>query len=234
MKLFLKGAKDGIPIALGYLSVSLAFGILAVNSGQPWWAPVVTSLSNFTGTGQFVGIDLIAVNASLTEICFTLLVINLRYLLMSLSLSQRVRPEMKLVPRMAIAFGITDEVFAVSLEQEAPLSGRYLAGLILSSYAGWVGGTIIGVLAGSVIPESVRTAMGIALYAMFIAIIIPPSRESLPVRLTVVIAVVISCGLYVLFPKLGSGWSMIIAGVAAAAVMSVLKPVKTEEAENEH
>ena len=101
MKLFLKGAKDGIPIALGYLSVSLAFGILAVNSGQPWWAPVVTSLSNFTGTGQFVGIDLIAVNASLTEICFTLLVVNLRYLLMSLSLSQRVRPEMKLLPRMA-------------------------------------------------------------------------------------------------------------------------------------
>ena len=226
---FSKGAKDGVPIALGYLSVSLAFGILAVNSGQPLWAPVVTSLTNFTGTGQFVGIDLIAANASIAEIAFTLLVINLRYMLMSLSLSQRIRPEMKLLPRLAIAFGITDEVFAVTLKQEAPIGGRYMAGLILTSFAGWVGGTAAGVLAGSIIPASVQSAMGIALYAMFIAIILPPSKDSAPIRMTVIIAVAISCFIYWVFPALSSGWSMIISGVTASVIMAIVRPIKQED-----
>ena len=120
------GSKDGIPIFLGYLSVSLAFGILAVKSGQPIWAPVLTSLTNFTGTGQFVGIDLIAANASLMEIAFTLLVINLRYMLMSLSLSQRVRPSMSLPTRLAMRCKLT--VFAVAIQH------IFLAALLAGSY----------------------------------------------------------------------------------------------------
>ena len=129
MKLFLKREqKTEFQLRWAICPCSLAFGILAVNSGQPWWAPVVTSLSNFTGTGQFARHRSDCGQCVAHGNLFYAVGDQLRHLLMSLSLSQRVRPEMKLLPRMAIAFGITDEVFAVSLEQEAPLSGRYLAG----------------------------------------------------------------------------------------------------------
>lgn len=179
---FSRGLRDGLPIALGYISVAFAFGILAVEKGLPAWSPILISVTNFTGTGQFAGIDLIAAMASFAEIAFTLLIINLRYLLMSLSLSQRLEPGIGLGKRMAIAFGITDEIFAVAIQKESLLGGKYLAGLILSSYSGWVGGTVLGALASSLLPASLLSALGIALYAMFIAIIIPPGPEQPPGR----------------------------------------------------
>ncbi|MBQ9942552.1 MAG: AzlC family ABC transporter permease [Christensenellaceae bacterium] len=227
---FKKGIKDGLPIALGYLSVSFAFGILAVEKGLPVWSPILISFTNFTGTGQFAGADLMAMGAGLMEIAFTLLIINLRYLLMSLSLSQRISPKMGLLARLGISFGITDENFAVAIAQTSPLTGKYMAGLILTSFFGWLSGTALGALAGAFLPESLLSALGIALYAMFIAIIIPPCRENKAVLTVVGVAIVLSC-LFTYIPALatlGSGWAIIICGVSSALLGAWLFPADDE------
>ena len=130
---FAAGLRDGLPILLGYLSVAFAFGMSTVAKGFPLWLPTLISATNFTGTGQFVGVDLIYARAALAELAFTLLIINLRYLLMSLSLSQRLAPSVGFFRRLAIAFGNTDEIFAVAMQQEGALNFNYRLGLILSS-----------------------------------------------------------------------------------------------------
>ena len=226
-----QGMKDGLPIALGYLSVSFAFGMLSVKNGLPFWAPISISLTNLTGTGQFAGMELIAAHASLLEIAFTVLIINLRYFLMSLSWSQRIAPDLSLGKRCLIAFGNTDEIFAVAIQKESLLGGKYLAGLILSSYSGWVGGTILGALASSLLPASLLSALGIALYAMFIAIIVPPARSSRPVALVILIAVCLSCLFrYVPFLSgLSSGWVIIISGLVSALIGTFLFPIQEDK-----
>lgn len=229
---FKKGLKDGLPIAFGYLSVSFAFGILAVNSGLPIWAPIITSLSNFTGTGQFVGTSMIAVGTAVLEIAFTQLIVNARYILMSISLSQRLG-KMNFLKKMFIAFGNTDEIFAVAISKYTELNFRYMSGLILSSFAGWVGGTIIGAVAGAVIPNSVLNAMGIALYAMFIAIIVPDMRKSRAVACVVAIGALISVVFHYTpyLNKLNDSWIIIIAGIGATMIGAILFPLKDEPKE---
>ena len=231
-----KGVKDGLPIAFGYVSVAFAFGMLAIEKGLPLWAPIVISLTNFTGTGQFVGMGMIFTTATLLEVAFTMLIVNLRYLLMSLSLSQRIEPGMPLWKRIIIAFGNTDEIFAVSMQQNRALNFRYMLGLILCAYSGWILGTCIGAMASSLLPLSVRSALGIAIYAMFIAIIIPPAREMRPVAIVVALAVGLSC-LFKWIPFLnamGSGWAIIICGVAASAAGALLFPIKVKKEGDKH
>lgn len=228
---FAKGARDGLPIAFGYLSVSFAFGMVCIQKGLPAWAPIIISLTNFTGTGQFAGADLIAAGAAFTEIAVTLLIINLRYLLMSLSLSQKLSDKLTLANRLAIAFGNTDEIFAVAMQQNGPLTFPYMMGLIMSSFSGWVFGTVLGVFASSFLPEMVRSALGIALYAMFIAIVIPAARESKPITRVVLISVAISC-IFFFVPglnMLSKGWVIIICGIVSSAVGAAFFPLRCEE-----
>lgn len=229
---FKKGLKDGLPIAIGYLSVSFAFGILAVNSGLPIWAPIITSLTNFTGTGQFVGTTLIAAGASIAEIAFTLLIINARYVLMSISLSQRLE-KVSIWKKLIIAFGNTDEIFAVAVSKYCDLNFKYMAGLILCSFTGWVGGTALGALCGSIIPQSILSAMGIALYAMFIAIIIPPAKKSRAVLLVIALGALISVAIYYIpfINQLNSSWRIIIAGVVSTLIGTFVMPLKDEPKE---
>lgn len=227
MLTFRKGFKDGLPIALGYISVSFAFGMLAVEKGLPLWSPILLSISNFTGTGQFAGIDLISSNAGLYEVIFTILVINIRYMLMSLSLSQRLDKDISVLQRMVISFGNTDEIFGVCIRQKEPLTMRYMMGIILCSYSGWNAGTVLGVLVSSALPAMIRTALGIALYAMFIAIIIPPARDSKPVMKVVLLSVLLSC-IFRFVPViqgLGSGWIIIICGVISAGLGAYFFPL---------
>lgn len=230
---YLSGIKDGIPICLGYFSVSLAFGVYAVLSGMPAWAAVVISLTNLTSAGQFAGTNLMLAYGNMIEMAMTMLIINARYFLMSLSVSQKVERQMKLKHRLAISYGITDEIFAVSMQRKGELTTPYMAGLITTPVLGWTFGTLTGAIATSLMPRMLASALGIALYGMFIAIIIPPAREHKNVLFAVVLAIIMS----VVFPyipllkSLSSGWSIIVITIVVSAVAAWLFPIAQEEEE---
>ncbi len=229
---FKKGLVDALPIALGYFTVSLAFGMISVTAkGFKLWVPVFTSLTNFTGTGQFVGIDMIASLKSIYEIALTLFVINARYILMSVSLSQRLSSEVTMWQRLLIAFGNTDEVFAVAMSDGQALDFKYMLGLIISSFSGWMCGTVCGAVVGDFMTPALVSAMGIMLYAMFIAIIVPPAKNNVAVMITVLVSAVMSvCFKYLpAINKISGGFAVIICGIVSAVLASIFFPMKAGE-----
>lgn len=232
---FKTGFRDGIPIALGYLSVSFTFGMAAVAGGLPASVAVAISMTNLTSAGQFAGLDLILASGSFFEMALTQLIINLRYALMSVSLSQKFHKSVTVLDRLLIAFGNTDEIFAVATGKKGEVGKKYMYGLILSPYIGWALGTLIGAVASSLLPEMIRSALGIAIYGMFLAIIIPPMKKNKTVALVIAIAVALSC-IFKFVPvlsRVSGGFVIIICAVVAAAIGAVVKPVKEEsEAEN--
>ena len=170
---FLSGLKDGMPICFGYFAVSFAFGIQAAGIGLSVFEASVLSALNVTSAGQFAALAIIASGASLIELAFTQLIINLRYFLMSCALSQKLSPGLPLGHRLGIAYGMTDEIFAVSVSQREPLSPFYSYGLIAVAIPGWVLGTALGAAAGNILPAVLTNALGIAIYGMFIAAFFP-------------------------------------------------------------
>lgn len=228
---FLKGMRHGVPICLGYLSVSFGFGILAVKSGLSALVSVLISMTNLTSAGQAAGVAIIAAGGTLVEMALTQLVINLRYALMAMSLSQKLDSSFNTFHRMAASFGITDEIFAVASAQEGLLTPAYMYGLILISFLGWTVGTALGAAAGELLPAAVIDAMGIVLYGMFLAIIIPPARKMRSVLVVVLLAALISTGFHFLLPAVSSGFVIIISAVTAASAGAALFPLRFEEEE---
>lgn len=228
---FKYGCRDGIPIMLGYLTVSFTFGVSCVAKGFVWWMPLLCSVTNFTGTGQFAGMDLIASAGSVAELIATMIVINARYALMGVSLSQKLDGKTRLWQRFIIAFGLTDENYAVAIRKPQDVTFSYFLGVMLTSFAGWVSGTLLGALAGNFLPESLLSAFGIALYGMFIAIVIPPCRTSKAIATVVLTAIAMSCLFYYVpgLNKLSSGWAIIICGIASALIGAVFFPIKPED-----
>ena len=226
------GVNRGLPVGMGYFSVSFGFGAMAVSQGLGAWDAALISLTNMTSAGQFAGLTVIVAAASLWEMVLTQLIINSRYALMSLALSQRMGQRIGLLPRLLIAFFNTDEIFALAMSRTEPLTLPYMLGLGTLPILGWTGGTLCGGLAGSVLPVSIRGALGVMLYGMFVAIVVPPARQEKPVLAVVILAVVLSC-LFSWTPGLkdvSAGISLVICTVAAAAVCAVLFPVADEEA----
>jgi len=230
LKEYLKGVKAGIPICLGYISVSFAYGIMATRGGMSLLSAVLISMTNLTSAGQVAGTDIILSNGGLIELAIATLIINIRYMLMSLSLSQRVEASTGTVKRLIMSFGITDEIFALSMQRTHDISFRYFLGIMTLPYIGWSMGTFFGGFASSVLPEFIRASLGIAIYAMFIAIIVPPARESKPVLNVILIAVAISAVLNLLsgIIPLSGGWKIIISTVLASGVGAWLYPEKEE------
>lgn len=226
-----RGIRDGIPIAVGYFSVSFTFGMMAVQSGISPFHAVLISLLNLTSAGQFAGLTVIVSNASLMEMALTQLVVNIRYALMSVSLSQKLDDSVKMRSRLLIAYGNTDEIFAVASSKPGTVGAKYLYGLILLPVLGWVGGTLAGAVASTLLPGTVISALGVSLYGMFIAIVVPPAKEYKEVRTVVLIALLLSCAFYYLpvLRQVSSGFMIIICTVAAAAVGAVLFPLKEGE-----
>lgn len=227
---FRRGLMHGLPIGLGYLSVSFAFGMLCVTNGLPLWTAVLISMTNLTSAGQVAGLSIMVGGGSLIEMALTQLVINLRYALMSLSLSQKMHDSVSTPRRALIAFSVTDEIFAVAASLPGTLGKRYMLGLSVLPYVGWTVGTLLGAVAGGFLPDALRSALGIALYGMFLAIIIPPAKKRKPVLLVLFIAAAASCLLRLipLFSGNNSGFVIIIAAVAASAFGALLSPVKEE------
>ena len=230
-----KGLLHGLPIALGYVSVSFAFGIQATALGLTPLQAVLISFFNLTSAGQMAGLQLMSVGAPLVEMALTQLTINLRYALMSLSLSQKLDKSMTTIHRMLVAFVNTDEVFAVASQQPGRLGKAYLYGLTFTPFLGWTTGTLLGALAGGILPKPVTDALGIAIYGMFIAIILPPFRRSREVRAVILIAVAMSFlfTLLPLFAFLSDGFRIILCAVVASALGAWLmpQPVKNDEEE---
>lgn len=227
---FIDGVKKGIPIGIGYLAVSFTFGIWAVEGGIPWWLATLISFSNLTSAGQFAGTGLMMQQAAFFEIGLTTFVINIRYMLMSLALSQKLKQGTKLREKLLFGFGITDEVFAIASTREREVTAKYMYGLVLTPLIGWTLGTFLGAVTGQLLPDRLADAMGIALYAMFIAIIVPPAKKSLPILGAIVISVAITCILkYVpVFSFITDGFAMIIATLISATIMALVAPVKEE------
>ena len=228
---YLKGLIDGIPIGLGYLSVSFAFGIFAVNSGLSAAEASLISMTCLTSAGQLAAVPIITGGGSLLELIISQIVINLRYSLMSISLSQKLGDDVTAGDRFAIAFFNTDEIFAVASGQPGRLSRWYFYGLGTTPWIGWSGGTLIGALAGNILPAAVTNALGVAIYGMFVAIVVPAAKQERGVALCVAIAVALSC-LFAFVPALKAvpgGFVVIICAVLASAVMALLAPVETEE-----
>lgn len=220
------GFKRGLPIAIGYVPVSFTFGLMAVNGGLPIWLVVFISFSNLTSAGQFAGTNLILAGASYFEITLTTFIINIRYMLMSLSLSQKVCHETTLLQRLIFSFGITDETFSVASLEEGKLSYYYMLGLILGPIIGWSFGTLAGAIICHALPISISNAMGIALYGMFIAIIIPPMISSKPVLLVVIVSILITCLLRYLpfFSFISNGFRVIISTILTSGIGAYLFP----------
>lgn len=227
---FLKGLTNGLPICIGYFAVSFAFGISAVQSGLSWLEALLISATNLTSAGQVAGLPIIAGGGSLAEMAVSQLVINSRYSLMSVSLSQKFSKSIRLLDRMLIAFGNTDEIFGVAVSNKGSLGKRYMYGLILTPYIGWSTGTLVGAVAGNILPAVIITSLGLAIYGMFIAIVVPVIKRELNTALCVAAAVLLSCAFRYLpfLQAVPEGFVTIICAVIPSLIFAVAAPVKEE------
>lgn len=226
---YIIGVKHGIPIGIGYLAVSFSFGIVAADV-LSWLEATVMSMTNITSAGQFAGLTAITAGAGLLEIALIQFVINLRYALMGFSLSQKLPDNITLLQRAVIAFTNTDEIFAVAMSGRHTLTFSYMLGLSTMPFIGWSGGTLLGVLAGNILPGSLVTALGIALYGMLIAVVMPGVRDKSSIRIVVLVALLLSC-LFAYVPfinEVSSGISIVICTVVASLVGAVFFPIEEE------
>ncbi len=234
MKLTYKqGLKDGIPIALGYFAVSFAFGVSVVGGGLKWFVATVMSFTNLTSAGQFAGAAVIMAMGSVFEIILTQVVINARYFLMSITLSQRLDDSVTFIDRLLISYGITDEIFGVAVSKKQAVSKEYMYGLILLPVVFWTLGTLCGGIAGNFLPEVVLNSLSIALYAMFIAIVVPAGLQDKKVFIVALIAVALSCLFYFtpVLNEVSSGIAYIICALVASVIGAIAFPIKQKEEE---
>ena len=231
---FIKGVVDGLPICFGYLSVAFAFGIFAVGKGFSIAEALFISMSNVTSAGQQAAIPIIASGGTFIELAVAQLVINLRYALMSISLSQKLDTNVRLFDRFVISFVNTDEVFAVASSNDGTVGRNYLYGLILTPYLGWSLGTLLGASAGNILPETIISALGIAIYGMFVAIVVPQTKKSKATAFCVLTAIALSCAFeYVpVLNAVPSGFAIIICAVLASAIFALVAPIGEEGTAN--
>ena len=225
---FVRGMRDGIPICLGYFAVSFALGIAGRGVGMNAVQAFVMSLTMVASAGQFAAITLIGAGAGIIEMITTTIVVNLRYLLMSCSLTQKLSPETKLLHRLALSYCMTDEIFGLSISVDGFLRPAYTYGITLISVSGWCLGTVLGVVAGNILPELVTNALGVAMYGMFLAIIIPPAKENHFLGALVAVSMAAS-GLFSILPYLraiSSGFRVIILTILIAGIAAVIHPIE--------
>ena len=228
---FVEGMRDGIPIALGYLAVSFTLGIAARNAGMDAIQGFLMSILNLASAGEYAGIMLVASDAPYWEMALITLVTNARYLLMSCALSQKFAPSTPFVHRLGVGYAVTDELFGIAIARPGSLNPFYSYGAFALSIPAWSFGTAAGVIAGNILPDRAVSALSVALYGMFIAIIIPPARQNRVVAVLIALCFALSWGATVLPPF--SGWSdgmrTIALTVLLAGAAALFFPVKDEE-----
>lgn len=230
MNNFKRGFLDGVPIGLGYLAVSFSFGILAVKSGIGVLQATLISLLNLTSAGQFAGLQIMVAGGSLVEMAVTQFVINLRYSLMSVSLSQHVDETMKIPQRLFFGFFHTDEIFAASYGRPGKVGKKYFTGVAIAPVVGWTLGTFLGAVCGEILPSLITGALSVALYGMFIAIVVPPMKHSWKISVVVAIAICLSCAFRFVpgLNKISAGFAIIICAGVASVIGAIFFPVIDE------
>ena len=225
--IFLKGMKDGLPVALGYLAVSFTLGIAAVKSGLTPFQAFATSALNNTSAGEFAAFSLIGAGVSYMEIALTTLILNMRYILMSCALSQKIDKNTPIVHRFLMAYDVTDEIFGLSIMSERRLDPKYTYGLIAISAPSWAIGTYLGAVMGSVMPAGVLSAMNLALYGMFIAVIVPPAKKDKTIAVVIAVSMLSSLMFSILpgLREISSGIVVIILTVVISLAAAILFPV---------
>ncbi len=228
---FVHGLRDGLPICFGYLSVSFAFGIFAVGYGLSILETLLISMTNLTSAGQLAGVPIIAAGGGYAELALTQLVINMRYALMSVSLSQKLGGSVTSADRFIISFANTDEIFAVAASRFGTVGRKYLYGLIILPYIGWSAGTLIGAAAGNILPEIVTSSLGIAIYGMFIAVVIPPAKNNRATASCVLIASALGVAFKFLpfLKNISDGFAVIISAALTAGILAVAAPVEVSD-----
>lgn len=229
MKNFKCGLAAGIPIALGYLSVSFTFGIMAVSYGLAWWQALIISMTTVTSAGQFAGIGIMIHPGQYFQMLISQITINIRYSFMSISVGQKADSRFKGLSRWLLGFMMTDEIFAVATQEES-VSRSFFAGLATLPYIGWALGTLFGAILGSILPERLMSALSLAIYGMFVAIVVPEMKKSRPVVLVVILAIALSCLFYYVpfLSTISSGITITVVAIASAVIGSLLFPVADE------
>lgn len=227
---FVKGLKAGIPIGLGYLSVSIAFGIMGSKLGLHIWQTLLISMLTLTSAGQLAGLNIMINPGLYLEMLITQTTINVRYSFMSISLSQKIDSKFKGIYKWLLGFFVTDEIFAVAISKEK-VSRSFFFGLGVLPYIGWSTGTLIGAIIGSVLPMFVMNALSIALYGMFVAIIVPVIKNNKETFLIVLISIILSVLFYYLpiLKEVSSGIAISLCAVLSAILGAILFPKKEDE-----
>lgn len=218
-KQFLRGLRSGVSIGLGYLSVSFTFGIMAISCGLYPWQALLISMTTLTSAGQLAGINVMASLGSYAEMLISQLTINVRYSFMSVSLSQKADKKFGTLSRAVLGFFMTDEIFAVA-SGEKEVTRSFFAGLAVMPYLGWTGGTLLGAYIGDILPGDVMSALCLAIYGMFIAIVVPAAKKEKPILLLIAIAAALSCAFEYL-PVLSAvpdGLAVSVVSVIAAVI----------------
>ena len=229
--IFLHGMRDGFPIGMGYFAVSFSLGIIAAKAGLTAWMGFVGSFLTRASAGEYGVYSLIAIGASYVEVVAMCLVTNLRYLLMSTALTQKFASNVSLLKRILVACCVTDEIFGISIAYPGNLPPAYPFGAMLISTTMWASGTAVGIVAGEILPPHVVAALSVALYGMFIAIIIPPSKRDHTVGFSVIASFLLSwlCSVLPTVREMSAGTRTIVLTILIAAVAAYVKPVKIED-----
>ena len=232
---FMEGVHDGVPIALGYFVVAFTLGILAKTAGLSAWQGFVTSAVNIASAGEYAGFTVIAAQAPYLEIAVLTLVANARYFLMAAALAQRFAPDTPLLHRLAVSFGVTDEVFGITVARGGMVQPYYNYGALAISVPAWSAGTSAGILAGGILPAAAVSALSVALYGMFVWVILPPAKKSRPIAGMVLASFLLSlAATYApLTSELSGGTRTIILTLLIAGVGAALFPVHEEQEEND-
>jgi len=231
----LRGLRDGFPICLGYFAVAFALGIEAKRIGLTAFQSFLMSTGMVASAGEFAALLLIASHAGAIEMITTCIIVNLRYFLMSCSLSQKLRPSIPTVHRFGVAYCITDEIFGLSSAVPGYLEPFYSYAITFISVTGWSGGTVMGVLVGSILPAMAVDALSVSLYGMFLAIIIPPAKENYFIGGLVAVSMAVSWIFSVLplTAEISSGFKVIILTILLAGAAAFLKPIEMTEETDE-
>ena len=232
---FYRGIKMSIPIGLGYLAVSFTFGIYCVNHGISFLVATIMSFSNLSSAGQFAGADLMIKTAGYLELALVVLVINLRYVLMSISMSQRLDNNVKLSEKIIFSFAITDEIYALAIKEKKKINAKFMFGMMILPIVCWTLGTLLGAVASNILPERISQSFNIALYAMFISAFFPEVIKNFKIAFVVTTSIIFSCLLYYipfLNEHISSGFKIIIVTIFVCSLAALIFPHEEEKQED--